>query len=153
MQFGQSVAPTTRLGPTTPVGGAAAATSPPQRLVGFFHGNETQLILTSCVANLGAGLVVSLAPVLVVGVVSRDEQGLGSGMLNMLISLFGAIVTAGAYAFLNAHSTVLDGTAFYQDAGYAWVFWLGALVSMVALVLSLFIPPLRDPEKVDALPA
>ncbi|WP_405668074.1 MFS transporter [Streptomyces sp. NBC_01166] len=122
-------------------------------LAGFFHSNETQLILTSCLANLGAGLVVSLAPVLVVGVVSRDEQGLGSGMLNMLISLFGAIVTAGAYAFLNAHSTVLDGTAFYQDAGYAWVFWLGALVSLVALVLSLFIPPLRDPEKVDALPA
>ncbi|MFM9633291.1 MULTISPECIES: MFS transporter [Streptomyces] len=122
-------------------------------LVGFFHGSETELILTSCVANIGAGIVVATAPVLVVGVVSRDEQGLGSGILNMLISLFGAIVTAGAYALLNAHSTVVDGTSFYQDAGYAWVFWLGALVTLLALVLSLFIPRLRDPEIDDVTAA
>ncbi|MFF1443640.1 MFS transporter [Streptomyces sp. NPDC058295] len=120
-------------------------------LVGFFHGDELELSLSSCVANVGAGVVVAGAPVLVVGVVSRDEQGLGSGMLNMLISLFGAIVTAGAYALLSAHSTVVDGTAFYQDAGYAWIFWLGALVTLLALVLSLFIPPLRDPETDDAV--
>lgn len=122
-------------------------------LVGFFHGNELELVVTSCVANIGSGIVVAGAPVLVVGVVSPGEQGLGSGMLNMLISLFGAVVTAGAYALLNAYSTVVDGTAFYQDAGYAWVFWLGALVTLVALVLSLFIPPLRDPEADEAVPA
>ncbi|CAL9595562.1 hypothetical protein SUDANB6_05347 [Streptomyces sp. enrichment culture] len=121
-------------------------------LVGFFHGNELELVLTSCLANVGSGIVVAGAPVLVVGVVSPHEQGLGSGMLNMLVSLFGAVVTAGAYALLNAHSTVFEGTAFYQDAGYAWMFWLGALATLVALALSLFVPPLRDPEE-DARPA
>ena len=115
-------------------------------LVGFFHGDELQLVLTSCVANVGAGVVVSTAPVLVIGVVSRDEQGLGSGMLNMLISLFGAVVTAGAYAVLGAHSTTVDGTAFYLDAGYSWIFWLGAAVTAGALLLSVFIPPLREPD-------
>ncbi|MFI1566825.1 MFS transporter [Streptomyces sp. NPDC020490] len=121
-------------------------------LVGFRHGNELELILTSCVANVGSGIVVAGAPALVVGVVTRDEQGLGSGMLNMLLSLFGAIVTAGAYAVLSADSTVVDGTAFYLDTGYSWIFWLGALVALVALALSLFIPPLRDPEEEDAPP-
>ncbi|WP_181805390.1 MFS transporter [Streptomyces shenzhenensis] len=116
-------------------------------LVGFYHGNELQLALTSCLASLGAGVVVAGAPVLVVGVVSRDEQGLGSGMLNMLMNLFGAIVTAGAYAVLGAHSTILKGTAFYLDAGYSWMFWLGAMVALAALVFSLFIPPLREPEE------
>lgn len=119
-------------------------------LVGFHHGDELELILTSCVANLGAGIVVATAPVLVIGVVSRAEQGLGSGMLNMLISLFGAILTAGAFAVLGTHSTTVEGTAFYLDAGYSWVFWLGALVTLTALVLSLFIPPLRDPEEEPA---
>jgi MFS family permease len=119
-------------------------------LVGFFHGDELQLIVTSCVANVGAGVVVSVAPVLVIGVVSRDEQGLGSGMLNMLISLFGAVVTAGAYAVLGANSTTVDGTAFYLDAGYSGIFWLGAAVTVVALVLSVFIPRLRDPEESPA---
>ncbi|MFI9542651.1 MFS transporter [Streptomyces sp. NPDC052016] len=119
-------------------------------LVGSYHGNELELILTSCVANIGAGVVVAGAPALVVGVVSRDEQGLGSGMLNMLISLFGAIVTAGAYAVLAADSTVVDGTAFYLDTGYSCIFWLGALVTLVALLLSLFIPPLHDPAEEDA---
>ncbi|WP_371102787.1 MFS transporter, partial [Streptomyces sp. PU_AKi4] len=119
-------------------------------LVGFFHGDELQLIVTSCVANVGAGVVVSVAPVLVIGVVSRDEQGLGSGMLNMLISLFGAVVTAGAYAVLGASSTTVDGTAFYLDAGYSGIFWLGAAVTVVALVLSVFIPRLREPEESPA---
>ncbi|MFF4659077.1 MFS transporter [Streptomyces sp. NPDC001381] len=121
-------------------------------LVGFYHSNEIELIVTSCIANVGAGVVVAGAPALVVGVVSRDEQGLGSGMLNMLISLFGAIVTAGAYAVLAADSTVLDGTAFYLDTGYSWIFWLGALVTLAALVLSLLIPPLHDPSD-DDVPA
>jgi MFS family permease len=121
-------------------------------LVGFFHGTELQLILTSCVANIGAGVVVAGAPALVVGVVSRDEQGLGSGMLNMLVSLFGAILTAGAYAVLASDSTVVEGTAFYLDTGYSWVFWLGALVTLAALILSLLIPPLRDPVDEEAVP-
>jgi MFS family permease len=118
-------------------------------LVGFFHATETQLILTSCLANVGAGVVVAGAPALVVGVVSREEQGLGSGMLNMLVSLFGAVLTAGAYAVLAADSTVVEGTAFYLDTGYSWVFWLGALVTVAALALSLFLPPLRDPAEED----
>ncbi|MFV2118060.1 MFS transporter [Streptomyces sp. Act-28] len=119
-------------------------------LVGFHHGDELELVLTSCVANLGAGIVVATAPVLVIGVVSPAEQGLGSGMLNMLISLFGAILTAGAFAVLGTHSTTVEGTAFYLDAGYSLVFWLGALVTLAALVLSLLLPPLRDPEEEPA---
>lgn len=119
-------------------------------LTGLYHGNELELSLTSCVANIGAGVVVAGAPALVIGVVSRDEQGLGSGMLNMLVSLFGAILTAGAYAVLTSDSTVVKGTAFYGDTGYTWIFWLGALVTLVALLLSLFIPPLRDPAEEDA---
>ncbi|MFC7984138.1 MFS transporter [Streptomyces sp. NPDC057336] len=122
-------------------------------LVGFFHADETQLVLTSCLANLGAGLVVAGAPVLVVGVVSKNEQGMGSGMLNMLINFFGAIVTALSFAALATHSTVVDGTAFYQDGGYAWLFWTGALLTALTLAISLFIPPLRDPAQADAAPA
>ncbi|MEV6756697.1 MFS transporter [Streptomyces sp. NPDC051214] len=121
-------------------------------LVGFFHADETQLILTSCVANLGSGLVVSGAPALVVGVVSKDEQGLGSGMLNMLVNFFGALVTALSFAALATHSTVVDGTAFYQDSGYAWLFWTGALLTALTLAISLLIPPLRDPAETDAAP-
>jgi hypothetical protein len=70
-------------------------------------------------------------------------------MLNMLVSLFGAVLTAGAYAVLAADSTVVEGTAFYLDTGYSWVFWLGALVTVAALALSLFLPPLRDPAEED----
>ncbi len=122
-------------------------------LAGFFHADETQLVLTSCLANLGAGLVVAGAPVLVVGVVSKDEQGLGSGMLNMLINFFGALVTALSFAALATHSTVVDGTAFYRDGGFAWLFWTGAILTALTLVVSLFIPPLRDPAETDTAPA
>ncbi|AXB48379.1 hypothetical protein A4R43_09470 [Amycolatopsis albispora] len=112
-------------------------------LMGFFHGNEIELVLTACLANFGAGFVLAGSPALVVGVVSPAEQGIGSGMLNMLMNLFGAVVTAMAFAVLTEHGTVFHGNLFYQDAGFAWVFWIGALLTAVTLLLSLFIPPQR----------
>ncbi|MGW0336507.1 MFS transporter [Streptomyces sp. NPDC003011] len=121
-------------------------------LAGFFHAGAVQLTWTMCVASLGSGLVVAAAPVLVVGAVSTDEQGLGSGMLTMLTHVFGAVFSAAMFAALAADSTVLKGTAFYGDSGYASAFWVGALLSLVALVIGLFIPALREPEE-DPRPA
>ncbi|GAA2455199.1 MFS transporter [Streptomyces glaucus] len=116
-------------------------------LAGFFHADAVQLTWTMCVASLGSGLVVAAAPVLVVGAVSTDEQGLGSGMLTMLTHVFGAVFSAAMFAALAADGTVVEGTAFYGDSGYARAFWVGALLSLVALVIGLFIPALREPEK------
>lgn len=113
-------------------------------LMGFFHSNEIELVLTACLANFGAGFALAASPALVVGVVSKDEQGIGSGMLNMLMNLFGAVVTAVAFAVLTEYGTVFHGTLFYQDAGFAWVFWIGAILTAATLLLSLFIPPQRD---------
>ncbi|WP_026123940.1 MFS transporter [Nocardiopsis chromatogenes] len=119
-------------------------------LMGFFHGGEAELVATSCVAHLGAGLVVAVAPALVVGVVSKREQGLGSGMLNLLTSLFGTVATAGFFAVLAGHGSIVEGTTLYRDAGFAWVFWSGALIASGTLVVSLFIPALRGPEEPGA---
>ncbi|MDR6977780.1 MFS family permease [Streptomyces sp. 3330] len=122
-------------------------------LMGLFHADATELVLTACLAHLGTGLIVSIAPVLVLGVVSVEEQGQGSGLMQMLFNFFGTVVPAVCFAVLAAHSTVLKGTAFYLDAGYTWVFWTGALILLAALAMSLFIPALRDPEESDPAPA
>ncbi|MFE6358399.1 MFS transporter [Streptomyces sp. NPDC057806] len=116
-------------------------------LAGLHHDGAVQLTWTMCVASLGSGLVVAAAPVLVVGAVSPDEQGLGSGMLTMLTHVFGAMFGAAMFAALAADSTVLEGTAFYGDSGYTWAFWVGALFSAVALAVGLLMPPLREQEE------
>ncbi|MGW1783656.1 MFS transporter [Streptomyces sp. NPDC002143] len=122
-------------------------------LMGFFHADATELVLTACLANLGTGLVVATAPVLVLGVVSADEQGQGSGMFQLLAGVFGTVFTAVCFAALAAHDTVVHGTAFYLDAGFSLVFWTGTAVLLLALVISLFVPVLRDPEATDTAPA
>ncbi|WP_326710070.1 MFS transporter [Streptomyces sp. NBC_01474] len=113
-------------------------------LAGFFHGNAFELTWTMCVASLGSGLVVATAPVLVVSVVTVDEQGLGSGMLTMFTNVGGAVFTAVMYAALDAHSVTLKGTAFYQGSGYSLAFWAGAGFAVVALGVSALIPRLKD---------
>ncbi|MEV6483039.1 MFS transporter [Streptomyces sp. NPDC051576] len=116
-------------------------------LMGSFHADETQLMWTMCVANLGGGTVVAAAPVMVVGAVTPDEHGQASGTLIMLLGLFSALFGALFFAVLDAHSTVMKGTAFYSDSGYTAALRLGGLLGLVALAIALFIPPLREPER------
>ncbi|MGH1553739.1 MFS transporter [Streptomyces sp. L7] len=116
-------------------------------LMASFHADETQLMWTMCVANLGGGTVVAAAPVMVVGAVTPDEHGQASGTLIMLLGLFSALFGALFFAVLDAHSTVMKGTAFYSDSGYTAALRLGGLLGLVALGIALFIPPLREPER------
>lgn len=122
-------------------------------VVGFFHANAVELTWTMCIASFGSGLVVAASPVLVVNVVTADEQGLGSGMLNMLMNLAAVLFTSILFAALNSHSTVMEGTAFYLDAGYSWAFWSGALLALFALLISLFIPAPTQSDEPSAVAA
>lgn len=73
-------------------------------------------------------------------------------MFQLLAGVFGTVFTAVCFAALSAHDTVVHGTAFYLDAGFSLVFWTGTAVLLLALVISLFVPALRDPEETDTVP-
>lgn len=123
-------------------------------LMAFFHSTTIELAVTQCIAQIGMGVVVATGPVVVVGVVTPDEQGQGTGAFQMISSVVSSIVSAAAYGVLLATGVVRDGTAFYVDAGYRLVFLIGAGVLVLALLLSTLLPRLaalpRDAAAADA---
>lgn len=116
-------------------------------LQGFFHADELQIILTTAVANVGGGLVFACTPIMIIGAVSPAEQGLVNGMSIMLNGLMTAIGTQVLFAALAQHTNVLDGTAFYADAGYREGYFALAAVVAVGFLVSLAIPRLLKPTE------
>lgn len=117
---------------------------------GFFHHNELQVILAGSVSGMGLGMVMACTPVIIMGAVSPQEQSMASGMSIMLQGLMNAIATQVAFAVLNQHRTVVDGTAFYRDAGYRYAYFALAACAGVGLLISLLIPKLLRPTEIEA---
>ncbi|MFC8719525.1 MFS transporter [Kitasatospora sp. NPDC057198] len=118
----------------------------------FYHHNEAQVIATGVLTNLGVGLVLACAPIMIVGSVSAEEQGLASAMSGMLTGLVTAVVTQVMFIALNSSSTVLNGTRFYHDAGLTRAYLTLAGAVAAALLVSLLIPRLRRPTDIEPAP-
>ncbi|OIJ65487.1 MFS transporter [Streptomyces mangrovisoli] len=118
-------------------------------LMGAWHHTAPQLVLTQCLAQIGMGIVVATGPVLILGSVSVREQGQASGAFQMLTYVFMSLISAVGFAILTAHSKVVQGTAFYLDAGYRLVLLGGAAILLVTLLVSLLAPS-RTAQETDA---
>ncbi|MFJ9173892.1 MFS transporter [Streptomyces sp. NPDC102360] len=113
-------------------------------LMAFHHHSATDLIWTGCVAQFGGGIMIATVPTLVVQVVAPEEQGLGSGMLNLLTLTLSSVYSAVMFATLAGHSRVLNGSVFYLDGGYKIAFLTAVVGAALALVVSLAIPKTQD---------
>ncbi|GAB2965679.1 MFS transporter [Streptomyces heilongjiangensis] len=117
---------------------------------GLYHHDEAQIIVMGCLTSLGAGLVLSCAGILLLGVVSHREQGLASGMSVMLQNLMTALTAQLMFAALNSDRHVLNGTAFYSDNALRNAYFTLAGCMTVALLLSFFIPRVLRPDQIEA---
>ncbi|MEW2290900.1 MFS transporter [Streptomyces sp. NPDC047841] len=116
---------------------------------GFFHHNELQIILAGCLTNIGAGLVLSCAGILLLGVVSHREQGVASGMAVMLTNLMNALTTQLMFTALNSDRNILNGTAFYSDNALSKAYFTLAACMGLALLMSFFIPKVLRPNQIE----
>ncbi|MFE2053419.1 MFS transporter [Streptomyces sp. NPDC059459] len=119
-------------------------------LQGLFHHNELQVIAAGMVSGMGLGMVMACTPILLMGAVSPQEQSMTSGMSIMLQGLANAIATQVTFVVLNRNSTVVDGTTFYQDAGYRNAYFALAACAGIGLLVSLLIPKLLRPTEIEA---
>lgn len=118
-------------------------------LLAFFHAGVLDLILCSSVLGIGTGLIVATAPVLILGSVSMQEQGMANGMSILLNNLMIAVIGQVLYTVLAVFGSVSKGALFYSDASFrnAWIAM--AVFVVIGLLVALGIPKLLRPDDVE----
>lgn len=140
---------TRRISPKLPFIGGASLIIAGMVVQGLFHHGALQIILTGGVTALGAGMVMSCVPVMIMAAVSQEEQAMANGMATLLQGVFTAMSAQIMFTALNASGTVMDGTQFYTDASYRNGYFALAGCVAVGLVVALAIPRLKASREVD----
>lgn len=114
------------------------------------------------VFGVGFALFYTAGSVLIVDALPEKQQGIGSGMLGVTMSLGSAIGTAILTAFqaahpLKAHIEVMGHSVtqpipqVFADRGYVLTFWFMAAMVLVALVIAIVMPHGRTPSKAGVM--
>ena len=129
--------------------------------LGDMFGKERLLAISLALFAVGS-IVAALSSSLGLMIVGRGLQGLGGGVFPLSfgiirdefpaervptgIALLGAIAAIGSGIGLPLGGVLVDGP------GYHWIFWLGAIMGVLATITThLFVPesPVRTPGRVD----
>jgi MFS family permease len=129
------------------VGGALVATG--VALISQFHHSVVQLMSISVISGIGMGIVVALAPIMVIESVKPEEQALGNGAQNMMQGVLQGVLTQLAFVVVAQNSKVMKGTAFYVDDSYSTAFLLFAGVIAVGTLLVLVIPKAKSLDEAE----
>ncbi|MET7475631.1 MFS transporter [Streptomyces sp. NPDC005648] len=111
-----------------------------------YHDTAAQIISWGVVAGLGTGIVVAVVPIMVIEVVSPEEQALANGAQNLTQGVAQIIVSQLAYVVMAQHGMVLKGTQFYLDKGFTNGLWL---VIGCVVVGALFVALVPKAERLD----
>ncbi|MEV0902398.1 hypothetical protein [Actinoplanes sp. NPDC049802] len=106
----------------------------------FLHHNEWQIAVSAIIFGLGSGLAVGAVPLLILGSVSPEEQGMANGTNILINNLINAVTTQLLFVVMARSGVVMQGTQFYSDASFRNAYLLAAGLVAVALVITLFIP-------------
>ncbi|MFD3589518.1 MFS transporter [Streptomyces sp. NPDC058683] len=89
-----------------------------------YHHTAAEIISWGVIAGLGTGIVVAVVPIMIIEVVSPEEQALANGAQNLAQGVAQIIVSQLAYVVMTQHGMVLKGTQFYLDKGFTNGMWL-----------------------------
>ncbi|MEV6485589.1 MFS transporter [Streptomyces sp. NPDC051576] len=88
------------------------------------HHNAPQIIEMGVIAGLGTGIVVAVVPIMIIEVVSPEEQALANGVQTLGQGVAQIVVSQLAFVVMAQHGAVLKGTQFYLDKGFTNGLWL-----------------------------
>ncbi|MER5195744.1 MFS transporter [Streptomyces sp. NPDC002755] len=104
------------------------------------HHNAAQIVEMGLIAGLGTGIVMAVVPIMIIEVVTPEEQALANGAQTLGQGVAQIIVSQLAFVVMAQHGAILKGTQFYLDAGFTNGLWLVVGCCSVGALLVLLIP-------------
>ncbi|MFG2361310.1 MFS transporter [Streptomyces mirabilis] len=104
------------------------------------HHNAAQIVEMGLIAGLGTGMVVAVVPIVIIEVVTPEEQALANGVQTMGQGVAQIVVSQLAFVVMAQHGKILKGTQFYLDTGFTNGLWLVVGCCALGALLVLLIP-------------
>ncbi|MEV7983132.1 MFS transporter [Streptomyces sp. NPDC086519] len=114
------------------------------------HHNGPQIVGMGVIAGLGTGMVVAVVPIMIIEVVTPEEQALANGAQTLAQGVAQIIVSQLAFVVMAQHGVVLKGTQFYLDAGFTNGLWLVVGCCAFGMLLVALMPRSRSLEEAAA---
>lgn len=113
------------------------------------HHSASQIIIMGLVSGIGIGMTASTVPIMIIAAVPPQEQALANGAQGMVQGIVQAVAIQLTFVVMAKDGTVLSGTQFYHDAGFANGFWLDAGVAALGGLLILLVPRLKRLDEAE----
>ncbi|MGI5460238.1 MFS transporter [Streptomyces sp. CA-249302] len=88
------------------------------------HHSAAQIVEMGLIAGLGTGIVAAIAPIMIIEVVTPEEQALANGAQTLGLGVAQIIVSQLAFVVMAQHGAIMKGTQFYLDKGFTNGLWL-----------------------------
>ncbi|MEU6419146.1 MFS transporter [Streptomyces spiralis] len=127
-----------RRGARMPLWMAFVAAGTGSLLIGTWHDQPWQVMLSFFVYAIGGGTLQAAIPNQVVAAVPPDNQAVSAGMVNLIGSIGTSVFVQIGFAILTAHiGMVAHGQPIYTGTGFVLAYYLTAAVCVVGLVAAL----------------
>ncbi|SEC83368.1 Major Facilitator Superfamily protein [Streptomyces sp. 3213] len=113
------------------------------------HHSAPQIIEMGVIAGLGTGIVMAVVPIMIIEVVTPEEQALANGVQTLGQGVAQIVVSQLAFVVMAQHGAVLKGTQFYLDAGFTNGLWLVVGCVAAGSVLVALIPRSKRLDEVE----
>ena len=104
------------------------------------HHSAPQIVEMGVIAGTGTGMVVAVVPIMIIEVVSPEEQALANGAQTLGQGVAQIIVSQLAFVVMAQHGSILKGTQFYLDTGFTNGLWLVVGCCALGALLVFLIP-------------
>ncbi|WP_327693388.1 MFS transporter [Streptomyces sp. NBC_00459] len=114
------------------------------------HHSAPQIVGMGIIAGTGTGMVMAIAPIMIIEVVTPEEQALANGAQTLGQGVAQIIVSQLAFVVMAQHGAILQGTQFYLDEGFTNGLWLVVGCCAVGTLLVSLIPRSKRLDEVQA---
>lgn len=113
------------------------------------HHSAGQIIGMGLIAGLGTGMVMAIVPIMIIEVVTPEEQALANGAQTLGQGVAQIIVSQLAFVVMAQHGAILKGTQFYLDTGFTNGLWLVVGCCALGMLLVFVIPKSKRLDEVQ----
>ncbi|MCX5374826.1 MFS transporter [Streptomyces sp. NBC_00103] len=113
------------------------------------HHNAAQILEMGVIAGLGTGMVMAIVPIMIIEVVTPEEQALANGAQTLGQGVAQIVVSQLAFVVMAQDGAILKGTQFYLDAGFTNGLWLVVGCCALGALLVLLIPKSKRLDEVE----